>query len=298
MRTTPIPKRMHGYIYIYYIYNYIYGRRREYIYIYIYIYITTNDRPAKPPRRWFVRVDRDTAPTAYFCSPPIGGWSTAQADPQAGPPRRWPVYRAGGPSSRATTQVAGLPRRWTISSPRRWPVYRAGGPSSNSTTQVASPPRRWTSPPRRWACYAGTGPPTHSLTECVHHAVCHAECPREVTEQTSKIKKATHNKNHKEYRFSVDPATATRSPASVGPLDKIGACRARALQSFTAAGCGCGACTQATCSKTPPSKKKAPFYTSLPCAVIGHCPCAYVPRSCTILSRIRVSASRVFPDFT
>ena len=276
-------------------------------------------------------MDRDTAPTAYFCSPPIGGWSTAQADPQAGPPRRWPVYRAGGPSSRATTQVAGLPRRWTISgrsprrwpvyraggpssrattqvaglprrwtisSPRRWPVYRAGGPSSNSTTQVASPPRRWTSPPRRWACYAGTGPPTHSLTECVHHAVCHAECPREVTEQTSKIKKATHNKNHKEYRFSVDPATATRSPASVGPLDKIGACRARALQSFTAAGCGCGACTQATCSKTPPSKKKAPFYTSLPCAVIGHCPCAYVPRSCTILSRIRVSASRVFPDFT
>ena len=106
-----------------------------YIYIYIwtssniYIYKTINDRPAKPPRRWFVRVDRDTAPTAYFCSPPIGGWSTAQADPQAGP-RRWPVYRAGGPSRKSTAQVAGLPRR-----------YR---PVSQSTTQVAGLPHRRT----------------------------------------------------------------------------------------------------------------------------------------------------------
>ena len=186
------------------------------------------------------------------------------------------VHHAGG---RSTAQVDHQATR-----PRRWLVHRAGGPVGQSTTQVGMLRR-------------------HRPSNAQSERVCSPRCvPRRVSARSHgtdvENKKATHNKNHKEYRFSVDPATATRSPASVGPLDKIGACRARALQSFTAAGCGCGACTQATCSKTPPSKKKAPFYTSLPCAVIGHCPCAYVPRSCTILSRIRVSASRVFPDFT
>ena len=148
------------------------------------------------------------------------------------------VHHAGG---RSTAQVDHQATR-----PRRWLVHRAGGPVGQSTTQVGMLRR-------------------HRPSNAQSERVCSPRCvPRRVSARSHgtdvENKKATHNKRHKEYRFSVDPATATRTPASVAPL-------ARALQSFTAARCGCGARMQATCSKTPPSKKKAPFYTSLPCAV-------------------------------